>query len=527
MGYTIYALFVSAFAFIGRLLELWLLTIGSPFAFVSSTIHELDIHDWGWSSWLKRLIKAAFMAPGFMFFMYFIFLLIRSNIFSILVGKPTPGANDPAGVIKILLGICMPALLILTLLTKSVKLAKAGSGQFGEAIISYGKQIGGLVGGLAVGAATGGASMIGQATLGRAGAAINSSTKLTDIESAGGIRGWGAARLRDLGKYTGTASFDARGIKIGGKSLASTGLKVGDARKGGFIEARKEAEDKKVRRAEELKVHEDESLKVHLKALEEDKQKLLNEFSHSIETLDNRINVWRQRMKDRNDRVKILRDAKSNGDTSVKEEDIQAASAEAKEAADNLKALNEHKSAIKNGKKYTVTNKAALLEGQELDHEIDYEDLATREVIDPETGQAMIDEETGEVLKASINKFEDDLIPHAHHAVVHKEKERRMNYAKALQKESSKLIGFITSGGAYTSAAAREASHKIIMEVKVEGKKKGGGGHAEAHPPTGGHAAGGHAAGGHPEAKAEGGGHGHDAPAAGGDKGGGAGGEHH
>ncbi len=151
MIFAIYAFFISGLSFVGRLIELFVLIIFSPFAFMSFTVPQLEhIPDIGWDAWLKRLLAASFMAPIFMFFLYFIFLLIRSNIFTNMI--PT---NTNSSAITTLLSIAIPALLILVLLLKAADYAKKGSGKFGEMVMK-GAQ---MVGGLAVGAATGGASL--------------------------------------------------------------------------------------------------------------------------------------------------------------------------------------------------------------------------------------------------------------------------------------------------------------------------------------------------------------------------------
>ncbi len=86
--FAAYAFFVSGISFLGRIIELFILIIFSPFAFMSSTIPLLDHLEYvGWSAWFQRLLSVSFMAPIFMFFMYFIFLLINANLFNNLIAK--------------------------------------------------------------------------------------------------------------------------------------------------------------------------------------------------------------------------------------------------------------------------------------------------------------------------------------------------------------------------------------------------------------------------------------------------------
>lgn len=152
MGFAAYTFFIAGFAFLSRLIELWVLIIFSPFAFMSSTIPILEkIPDIGWDDWLKRLFKASFMAPIFMFFMYFIFLLVKINIFASLSSITDPSKQT---VTQIILLIFLPAILILTLLLKAAKFAKTSSGAVGEMVFTGVKIIGGLaLGGAALGTA--------------------------------------------------------------------------------------------------------------------------------------------------------------------------------------------------------------------------------------------------------------------------------------------------------------------------------------------------------------------------------------
>jgi hypothetical protein len=148
MLFATYAFFIAGLSFVGRLIELWILIIFSPFAFMSSTLPILGhIPDVGWDSWLKKLFSVAFMAPIFMFFMYFIFLLLRAPLFKDIV-------TDQNDILSSLLMILIPALIILTLLLRATDYAKKGAGKVGEAVISTVKTAAALgIGGAALGGA--------------------------------------------------------------------------------------------------------------------------------------------------------------------------------------------------------------------------------------------------------------------------------------------------------------------------------------------------------------------------------------
>ncbi|MFZ2149985.1 MAG: hypothetical protein WAV15_02400 [Minisyncoccia bacterium] len=233
--FAIYALFISGLSFLGRLIELWILIIFSPFAFMSSTIPLLGHAEYiGWDAWLKRLLKTAFMAPIFMFFLYFIFMLIKSDIFTSLAPKGS-GTNDPATVMKMILGVAIPTLLILILLLKATQYAKKGSGAVGEVITKVGGQVGGMAAGIALGAATGGASMALRGTVGRAGAnlaesnamrnwAAKSSIGKTVLRASSGL----ADRSFDLRKAPGMESLaKGAGINLGAAKAMGLGPKDG------------------------------------------------------------------------------------------------------------------------------------------------------------------------------------------------------------------------------------------------------------------------------------------------------------
>ena len=253
-----YAFFVTALSFLGRIITLIMLMIVSPFAFMSYTIPGLKkMGKVGFDSWLHSLLSASFVAAVFMFILYVSSEIMRAGMFEKM--SVAEGSRD---LVAGLIVTFVPAILIAMLLLAGARYAKKASGEFSEKIISVGKAAVGVVGGLAVGAAVGGAAILGRAGLGRIGAAVGRSGRLKEIEAGGGLRGFGAARLRDIGKFGAASSFDLRGVKVAGKSLASTtGLKVGEAQKGGFEERRKKQVEKRVNRAKELEVGEDEGLK--------------------------------------------------------------------------------------------------------------------------------------------------------------------------------------------------------------------------------------------------------------------------
>ncbi len=139
-----YVFFTSGIYLTGRLIELWILMIFAPFAFMSFAVPKLaDTEYIGWHSWSKKLISTAFVAPIFMFMLYLIFTIIDSGLFKSFenAGKTT--------ITQMLLSVTLPGIIIIGLLLKAKDLAKKGSGQFGEMVMSTAKLAGVLTAGTA------------------------------------------------------------------------------------------------------------------------------------------------------------------------------------------------------------------------------------------------------------------------------------------------------------------------------------------------------------------------------------------
>ena len=466
IGALTYAFFIAGFAFFGRMVTLILLLIVSPFAFVSYAVPKLKgINTIGFDSWISKLLETSFVGAIFMFIIYITSVILSKDIFGTAVD------GTWTGMIQTLIMLFLPAMLIVILLVKGASYAKKASGEVTEKIMGYGKAAVGLAGGVALGAATGGAGLIGRATLGRVGSMVGNSATLKAREAQGG--GWGflAARTRDLGKLTGTSSFDVRGVKVGGKNLAGwTGASVGSSQKGGFDQMRKNQVRKTQERAHDLEVGEDEQLKQNLNTIERDLQDLLRSNSHAIEQVDKRIKSARDNARDAAARY-------------------GAGSTQAIAAGDALADLKGERSAIKNATRFTTST------GAVIDH-------------------------TGNVSARgrSINQLEDTDVPHAHHDLERENKNRKWNYAASNSTTTSRVLNTVVRLGGYSPVrGVNEAAHKIRMEAKIPSKSKdsgdshgggghggggGGGGHSPApaaHPPApaapaggGGHATGGH-----------------------------------
>ena len=222
MLFAAYAFFVSGFSFVGRLIELFVLIIFSPFAFMSFTVPKLEKIEYiGWDAWLSRLLTVSFMAPIFMFFMYFIFLLVQSTFLSSMISKTTN-----TSFIVTILTVLIPEMIVIVLLLKAVEFAKKGSGKFGEMVMK-GAQ---LAGGLAVGAATGGTALL--ATKGIGGYYKNIANDSELRRKAAGGEGVSAKEQKDAQRRLATAnsmaskSFDFRQTGIGKFVGKQTGMNI-------------------------------------------------------------------------------------------------------------------------------------------------------------------------------------------------------------------------------------------------------------------------------------------------------------
>lgn len=226
-----------SFIFIIRVVGLWLAMIFAPLAFFSYTIPAMQ--EWemvGWKKWWPETLKMAFIGPVFVFFMYLIIKFLETGL-GLADASNSWGTNKMDLVLKVF----VPFIFIMILLLKAKDITMKMSGKIGESATKAAK----IAGGVALGAATGGAAMLGRQTLGRAAANISQSNKFRDWAASHGK--FGKIASKAIGGV-GAGSFDARGVKVMGKDLSSTGLKVGkNVKTGGFTKSREE----KVKKEEE------------------------------------------------------------------------------------------------------------------------------------------------------------------------------------------------------------------------------------------------------------------------------------
>src|SRR3989344_5040247 len=176
MGYAAYCFFQVGVFFLSRLIELWVLIIFSPYAFMSSSVPVLSKSEGiGLDDWWHRLLQVSFLAPIFMFFLYIIFKLIEANPF-------TGVLNSSDSMFETILFIVLPALVILIILKKATEKAKKLSGELGTVVMGAVKALA-VIG---VGAAAGGTALLARTAFART-AAIASRTE--------GAKHYGKARI--------------------------------------------------------------------------------------------------------------------------------------------------------------------------------------------------------------------------------------------------------------------------------------------------------------------------------------------
>ncbi len=276
MGYAAYCFFTVGVLFMSRLIELWILIIFSPFAFMSSSLPALShVEGIGWDEWLSRLLSVSLMAPIFMFFLYLIFMMVKADPFASVLNTPNTSA------IKTLLLIAIPALVILIILKKATAKAQKNAGELGTVLVGAAKSVAGAATGLAVGAATGGASLALSGTVGRHYQNVANDDELKK-KAAAGDKG-AQKRLARANSFAGK-SFDLRDTGLGKFAAKKTGL---DFNQGTGLLGLSTEELKGGRRAQEEHAKEKEIAKVKTYELSADAAYKQNELARDAKQPQN------------------------------------------------------------------------------------------------------------------------------------------------------------------------------------------------------------------------------------------------
>jgi hypothetical protein len=213
--YMAYVFFMVALLFVGRVVALWLAMIFAPLAFASYTM-PFNMPGFGHKDWWDSLLKNAFLAPIFIFFLYIIIMFAG---FLTTIITYNPGEDTMQQVMAVII----PFAILMILLMQAKKIAVEFSGEIGKAITGLVKTVGGFVGGAALGVATGGVAMLGQATIGKHYQNIANDEELRK-RAAGGDKN--AQGKIDRANIMAKKSFDVRQTLAGKAFQKQTGLNL-------------------------------------------------------------------------------------------------------------------------------------------------------------------------------------------------------------------------------------------------------------------------------------------------------------
>jgi len=263
--------------FVARVIGLWLSMIFVPFAFLSYTVPAMQSFEIvGWKRWWPDTLKMAFLAPVFIFFIYLILQFLET-------GLGLVKTDATAGGLSFMIGIIFPFAIIMILLLKAKDIATKMSGTIGETI----SKAGSAVGGLALGAATGGAALMARGSLGQLGNRLANSDSLKASEAKGGVGGFMARNLRNIGTSAAKGSFDVRATKLGGITAKATGMDLGKAQgAGGYEKRQADITAKRRERAESIKLGDQTPQVKELHHTEEELSNLKNDSVNDTNRID-------------------------------------------------------------------------------------------------------------------------------------------------------------------------------------------------------------------------------------------------
>jgi hypothetical protein len=155
-----------ALLFLGRVIGLWFAMIFSPVAFITLAVPGMGgmVSRLNFGAWRDLVLKQAFLAPIVMFFIYLTVMFLQIMFTTIA----PPESQDTF--MKIM-GILIPFIFVVLILTTAKKVANDMSGDIGKTVKEWGGKAAGFVGGAALGAT----AFAGRAVIGRAASAKLSS----------------------------------------------------------------------------------------------------------------------------------------------------------------------------------------------------------------------------------------------------------------------------------------------------------------------------------------------------------------
>ena len=273
-----FVFFSLAWLFLARTAGIWLAIIASPLAFLSlalpTDIGTAETKKYtNFKSWWENLSHLAIMPTIALLLIFLIFSFLKSNMFGSFGTEETTTGKFMA--------VLVPLAVLSYLLLATKKIATDYSGDFGAAM----GKVGSFVGGAAIGVATGGAALALRKTVGAGASRLAESSRFKNFASNSRVGAYMRSKTADIGN----ATFDARNVKVAGKTLESaTGMGVGKVSSKGYIKDQKDKAIKQRKTADSLGPSEQELQ--HQKQLEnEAKRKALLRDRGEVDPYTNKI----------------------------------------------------------------------------------------------------------------------------------------------------------------------------------------------------------------------------------------------
>jgi hypothetical protein len=214
--------FQVGFMMLGRILGLWLSMILAPLAFIMYLLPGAAtyVKSFSFKKWMTDLVKYAFLAPVFLFFIYLIITFINSNFIDGFVGNGYEG-------IESIIVLSLSFFIIIGIMKIATSTAKDMSGEIGGMIAGAATKAFGAVAGVAGGAAMGVAGGALRTTVGAGAKSLSSNKWLQDKAKNKGAAGWMARRGLSEADKTSKRDFDVRTSGLGKGIQSSLGSALG------------------------------------------------------------------------------------------------------------------------------------------------------------------------------------------------------------------------------------------------------------------------------------------------------------
>ena len=148
-GFLMWTFLSVALIFVGRVIGLWFMMIFSPIAFITLAVPGSGgfLKQLSFDSWKDTVLKLAFVAPVFIFFLY-----LTISFLSILGTGEDLVPSASTDIFMDLMKIFIPFIFIIVLLQAAKKTAESMAGDFGSTVKSLVGKAMGMVAGATLGA---------------------------------------------------------------------------------------------------------------------------------------------------------------------------------------------------------------------------------------------------------------------------------------------------------------------------------------------------------------------------------------